>query len=95
MDESSPSDAALVELLSLTVTVNRLGATFYRNHLGQAHRTLGPAVIYPNGSVCWYHLGQRHRTDGPAVEGVNGRNHWFIHGHELTEEEFNERIKSV
>ena len=33
MNESSLSDAALVELLSLTVIVNRLGATIYRNHL--------------------------------------------------------------
>ena len=33
MNESSPSDATLVELLSLTVIVNRLGATIYRNHL--------------------------------------------------------------
>lgn len=38
------TDAALTELLTLTVEVNSNGTT-YRNHLGQRHRILGPAVI--------------------------------------------------
>ena len=33
MNESNLSDDALAELLTLTVIVNRLGATIYRNHL--------------------------------------------------------------
>ena len=49
MNESNPSDAALAELLTLTVEVNQWGATIYRNHLGQLHRIHGPAVEYTDG----------------------------------------------
>ncbi len=126
MNESSPSDDELVELLTLTVTVNSLGNIVYRNKLGQKHRIHGPACIYPNGSMSWYQNGQlhrdsgpsvisangsnrwykngkRHREDGPAITHENGpaiewgdgRKHWYLYDEKLSEEEFNERVKSM
>ena len=96
MNESNPSDDALAELLSLTVEVTRFGSTTYRNHLGQEHRVHGPAVIYSDGDERWYQNGLRHRTDGPAViYPDSGGQYWFLNGHELTEDQFNERVKSM
>ena len=94
MNESDPCDADLAELLTLTVEVDEY-VTYYQNHLGQLHRTLGPAAIYWDGTVLWFQNGQRHRTDGPAVTYPNGRQVWYLHGQRLTEEEWNERVKSM
>jgi hypothetical protein len=60
---------------------------------GQLHRTDGPAIEYAGRSKTWIQNGRRHRTDGPAVEYTNGRKMWFINGEELTEAEFNQRVK--
>ena len=95
MNESNLSDEALAELLSLNVGVNGYGTTMYRNHLGQLHRTLGPAVILVNGGQLWYQNGRRHRTDGPAVVDDNGYREWWLNGEDLTEREWDERIKSI
>jgi hypothetical protein len=38
--------------------------------------------------------GEQHRTDGPAVERADGGKCWYVHGKELTEEEFGEWKKS-
>lgn len=59
---------------------------------GKRHREDGPAVIWGDGNNEWYANGKRHRIGGPAIiwgECVQ----WWIDGEELTEEEFNERIK--
>ena len=37
--------------------------------------------------------GHLHRTDGPAVVGSNGYMEWFINGVEMSEAEFNQRVK--
>ena len=96
MNESNLSDEALAELLSLNVGVNGNGTTMYRNHLGQLHRTLGPAVILVDGGgQLWYQNGRRHRTDGPAVVDDNGYREWWLNGEHLTEREWDERIKSL
>ena len=95
MNESSLSDDALAELLTLTVNVNRFGDIIYRNHLGQAHRIHGPAEIWSDGSKWWYKDGWQHRTDGPAVEWADGSKEWFLDDDYLTEQEFNERINTT
>ena len=61
MNEPDLSDAALAELLTLTAEVNENGTIIYRNHLGQKHRTLGPAVIHVDGTQLWYQNGMCHR----------------------------------
>ena len=95
MNYFSLSDEALAELLILTVTANEYG-TIYRNHLGEYHRIHGPAVILVHGGRRhWYHMGQRHRADGPAIEFSNGTKYWFLNDEQLTEEEWNGRVKSV
>ena len=94
MDESSISDAALAELLTLTMEVDEY-ATIYRNHLGQKHRVHGPALIFSNGDAWWYQNGQLHREDGAAVIYSNGLQRWLLNCKELTQYEFNERIKSL
>ena len=81
MNEPSLSDAALAELLTLTIsTINGTGIIVYKNHLGEYHRIHGPAVIYANGSKWWYKDGWQHRTDGPAVEWSNGHKEWYLDG---------------
>lgn len=60
---------------------------------GQHHRIDGPAVESSDGHKEWAVNGQLHRLDGPAVECENGDKFWFIEGEQLTEEEFNNRMK--
>ena len=60
---------------------------------GQRHRTDGPAIEWRDGDKRWYQNGQRHRIDGPAVEWANGRKEWYINDVEITEAEFNQRVK--
>ena len=64
---------------------------WYRN--GLLHRIEGPAVEWADGTKLWYQNGLPHRTDGPAVELSNGGMEWWIDGEELTESEFNQRVK--
>ena len=93
MNESNPCDAALAELLTLTMEVNDNGATIYRNQHGHCHRIHGPAVIWADGEKWWIQHGQLHRTDGPAIELANGDTQWFLNGKCLTEREFHDRLK--
>ena len=96
MNESNLSDASLAELLTLTVEVNQRGNIRYRNHLGQMHRVHGPAVITLSGTRYWYQNNQLHRIHGPAIETeTDGYKRWFLNGEHLTEEEWNERVKSL
>ena len=95
MNESNPSDAALAELLSLTMEVNDNGATIYRNQHGHCHRIHGPAVIWADGDCEWYQNDLLHRTDGPALTWPDGDKYWYLNGRKLTEEECNERIRSM
>ena len=64
---------------------------WYRD--GLLHRDNAPAVVYHNGSLLWYRNGKRHRTDDAACI-LNGIRYWFLHGEEVSEEEFNRRIES-
>ena len=57
------------------------------------HRKDGPAIEYANGTKRWYLNGERHREDGPAVEYASGGKEWYLNGKELSEAEFNARIK--
>ena len=51
---------------------------------------------HENGTVIYRnHLGEIHRVHGPAVEWAGGSKEWYINGEELTEAEFNQRIKSL
>ena len=61
----------------------------------QKHRTDGPAVEFSNGHVEWYQNNRLHRTNGPAVEYSDGDKAWYINGEELTEDEFNQRVKAL
>ena len=94
MDESKLSDAALAELLTLTVDADEY-ATIYRNHLGQFHRVHGPAVILVHGGRRWYQNGRLHSTVGPAIENVDSPGHWCLDGQIVTKEEWNERTQSL
>ena len=65
---------------------------WYQN--GQRHRTDGPAVEYADGSKFWYQNGVLHRIDGPAIIFEDGDRRWCINGVQLTEAEFNQRVKN-
>jgi hypothetical protein len=62
---------------------------------GKPHREDGPAVECADGTKNWYLNGKRHREDGPAVEYANGSKHWCLNGKELTEKEFNAKVKKT
>ena len=64
---------------------------WYQN--GVKHRENGPAIESVNGHKLWLQNGLLHRTDGPAVEWCDGDKRWYINGEELTEAEFNQRVK--
>ena len=95
MNESSLSDAALAELLTLNCRIGQFGETIYANSEGQLHRVHGPAVAYPNGSEFWLQYDRLHRTDGPAINWANCTKRWYLNGEVLTEEQWNERVKSL
>lgn len=50
--------------------------------------------VYPNGSKFWWLNEELHREDGPAIEWSDGRKEWHLNGVELSEQEFNTRMKT-
>ena len=74
------SSDVLMELLTLTLTVDQWGNRIYRNSLDELHRQHGPALECTNGAKYWFLDGQRHRTDGPAIENPSGDKYWFLDG---------------
>jgi hypothetical protein len=60
---------------------------------GKFHREDGPAAEYANGDKSWFLNGKRHREDGPAIEYADGEKEWFRNGKELTEKQFNKKMK--
>jgi hypothetical protein len=76
------------EEMTSTMTIDQDGSKIWRNQKGQRHRTLGPAVEWPDGTKVWYLNGQFHRTDGPAIEYADGTKVWFLNGRELTFDEW-------
>ena len=89
------SEQELFDALKYRIEVDGLGNRFYYNSNGEFHRIDGPAVEWHDGTKSWYQNGQRHRTDGPAIEQSDGIKEWYINGEELTEAEFNQRVKNV
>jgi len=62
---------------------------------GQLHRLDGPAMEYADGSKQWLQNDRLHRLDGPAIESANGTKQWWINGENLSESEFNQKIKKL
>jgi endo-1,4-beta-mannosidase len=57
------------------------------------HREDGPAYEGADGTKEWYLNGKLHREDGPAIERARGTKYWYLNGKNLTEEEFNKKMK--
>ena len=87
------TEQAVFDELRYHIEVDTCGIRWYRNAMGQLHRDGGPAVEWHDGTKSWYQNGLRHRTDGPAVEYSDGDKVWYINGEEVTEAEFNQRVK--
>ena len=87
------SDQEVFEALKYRIEVDSSGNRFYRNAASQPHRIGGPAIEFTDGSKFWYQNGKLHRIDGAAVEWAGGSKEWYINGEELTEAEFNQRVK--
>jgi len=60
----------------------------------QLHRLDGPAIIHPQGYNEWYYNGKLHRMDGTALDHPHVKK-WYIHGTELTEQQFNKFILTI
>lgn len=70
-----------------------MGDKYYINENHELHREDGPAIECADGTKYWYLNGKRHREDGPAVELCSGSKHWYLNGENLSEEDFNQRVK--
>jgi antitoxin component YwqK of YwqJK toxin-antitoxin module len=64
---------------------------------GKFHREDGPAIEWDGGTKSWYLNGKRHREDGPAIEWPDGigTKEYYLNDKELTEEEFNAKMKKT
>ena len=89
------SEQAVFDALKYRIEVDACGTRWYYNSAGQLHRIDGPAVEWASGTKSWYQNGERHRINGAAIECTNGYRLWFIHGVEMSEAEFNQRVKNV
>ena len=89
------SEQAVFDALKYRIEVDIYGTRCYFNNANQLHRTDGPAIEHADGSKSWFQYGIRHRTDGAAIEYSDGDKAWYINGEELTEDEFNQRVKNV
>ena len=89
------SEQEVFEALKYRIETNDAGSRYYLNSAGELHRTDGPAIIHANGTELWYQNGQRHRIDGPAAVFAGGYKAWYINGVELTEDEFNQAVKTL
>jgi len=87
------SEQAVFDALKYRIVVNEYGTRRYYNNAGELHRDEGPAIEQVNGDKFWYQNGLRHRTDGAAVEWPSGNKVWYINGEQLSEDEFNQRVK--
>jgi len=59
------------------------------------HREDGPAIEVADGSKAWYVNGKLHREDGPAIEWADGTKYWCLNNKELTQAEFNAKVKKT
>ena len=88
------SEQDVFDALKYRIEVDARGTRRYYNSADQLHRTNGPAVEWSNGTMSWYQNGLRHRIDGAAIEYLDSDKAWYINGEELTEDEFNQRVKA-
>jgi len=79
-------------MIEYTVKVYSNGNRFWWLN-GKRHREDGPAAEYSNGTKFWYLNDELHREDGPAAEYSDGTKGWFLNGVELSEEEYNNKMK--
>jgi hypothetical protein len=75
------------------VTVSDKGTKSWYNENDKRHREDGPAIEFANGTKFWFINDKLHRENGPAFEYSDGSKSWWLNDKELTEEEFNNRIK--
>jgi hypothetical protein len=66
----------------------------YYNKKNDVHRIGGPAIIYRDykAGQRWIKNGQYHREDGPAVTTEGQKYLYFLHGEEVSKEEFYRRM---
>ena len=62
---------------------------------GERHREDGPAWENVYGTAYWLLNGERHREDGPAIVYSNGDKVWYLNGMTYTEEDYNDKIKTL
>ena len=74
------SPDALIEALSGSIITQPDGVVIYLNAAGKPHRTAGPAVVYPDGSLLWYRNNRLHREDGAAIIHPDGEERWYQNG---------------
>lgn len=62
-------------------------------HNGFTHRVDGPALINGKGKY-WMQMNLLHREDGPAVELTTGEKFYYLHGMEMTRQQFRNEMRN-
>ena len=72
----------LIEKFEEPTEINFNSTMIWRNEDGEFHRENDlPAMIYSNGSKCWYKNGQFHRDNNlPAIIFSDGGKTWYKNG---------------
>jgi hypothetical protein len=79
-------------MIEYTVEVYDTGTKYWYMN-GKRHREDGPAIERANGDKYWYLKGKLSREDGPAIEWADGYKAWYLNGVQLTQEEWERRLK--
>ena len=87
------NEQAVFDALRYRVEVDMRGTRWYYNAANQLHREGGPAIINERRDKYWYQYNRLHRVDGPAIVFEDGYKRWYINGVQLSEDEFNQRVK--
>ena len=89
------SEQDVFDALRYRIDIDEFGTRHYYSADNRLHRTDGPAVLWTTGDSFWFQNGQLHRTDGPAIEYSDGRKFWYLNHRPLTEDEFNQAVKTL
>lgn len=76
---------------SPTIIMNKGVVVFemlLKNNEVAEHRTIGPSLIMPDGSLFYKINGELHRTTGPAVFMPSGYRCYYVHGTQISSIEY-------
>ncbi len=77
---AEPEGSLEADTLASIPSKSLQGIVTWRRPDGVLHRTDGPAVTWPDGTLEWWQHGKVHREDGPAYVHPDGTEAWYLNG---------------